>query len=147
MHLQFVETESTFDYFEATRASLDRYGKPIAFYSDKHAVFRVNKKDCGGRRWNDPVRAGSACAQHRHHLCQFLAGQGPRGACERDVTGPLVKEMRLRSIDAVAAANAFLPTFMADYNTRFAKAPFDERDLHRPLVGDDGRKIAQSPKI
>jgi hypothetical protein len=21
--------------------------------------------------------------------------------------------------------------------TRFAKAPFDERDLHRPLVGDD----------
>jgi hypothetical protein len=49
----------------------------------------------------------------------------------------LVKEMRLRSIDTVAAGNAFLPIFMADYNTRFAKAPFDERDLHRPLVGDD----------
>ena len=48
MHLQFVETESTFDYFEATRAYLDRYGKPIAFYSDKHAVFRVNKKDAAG---------------------------------------------------------------------------------------------------
>jgi hypothetical protein len=48
MHLQFVETESTFDYFEATQAYLDRYGKPIAFYSDKHAVFRINKKDAAG---------------------------------------------------------------------------------------------------
>ena len=48
MHLQFVETESTFDYFKATRAYLERYGKPIAFYSDKHGVFRVNKKDAVG---------------------------------------------------------------------------------------------------
>src|SRR5436305_14903135 len=45
--------------------------------------------------------------------------------------------MRLRGIDTVAAGNAFLPMFMADHNARFAKAPFDERDLHRPLVGDD----------
>jgi hypothetical protein len=28
MHLQFVESESTFDYFSATRAYLERYGKP-----------------------------------------------------------------------------------------------------------------------
>jgi len=49
----------------------------------------------------------------------------------------LVKEMRLRGIDTVAAGNAFLPTFMADYNARFAKAPFDERNLHRPLAGGD----------
>jgi len=48
MHLQFVETESTFDYFNATRTYVERYGKPIAFYSDKHGVFRVNKKDAVG---------------------------------------------------------------------------------------------------
>src|ERR1700676_4495650 len=48
MHLQFVESESTFDYFAATRAYLERYGKPVAFYSDKHGVFRVNKKDAIG---------------------------------------------------------------------------------------------------
>jgi hypothetical protein len=45
MHLQFVESESTFDCFAATRAYLERYGKPVAFYSDKHGVFRVNRKD------------------------------------------------------------------------------------------------------
>src|SRR4029453_16952387 len=86
---------------------------------------------------NDAVWARSACAQHRHHLCQFLAGQGPRGAGERDAAGPPGEEMRLRGIDTVAAGNGFLPTFMADYNARFAKPPFDERDLHRPLAGDD----------
>ncbi len=48
MHLQFVESESTFDYFAATRAYLARYGKPVAFYSDKHGVFRVNRKDAVG---------------------------------------------------------------------------------------------------
>src|SRR5436305_6921398 len=48
MHLRFVLTESTFDYFEATRAYLQRYGKPISFYSDKHATFRVNKVGATG---------------------------------------------------------------------------------------------------
>jgi hypothetical protein len=38
MHLQFAESESTFDYFAATRAYPARHGKPVAFYSDKHGV-------------------------------------------------------------------------------------------------------------
>ena len=40
MHLQFVESESTFAYFHAARAYLEAWGKPVAFYSDKHGVFR-----------------------------------------------------------------------------------------------------------
>jgi hypothetical protein len=43
MHLQFVESESTFAYFRATRTYLEAWGKPVAFYSDKHGVFRVNQ--------------------------------------------------------------------------------------------------------
>jgi hypothetical protein len=43
MHLQFVESESTFAYFHATRTYLEAWGKPVAFYSDKHGVFRVNQ--------------------------------------------------------------------------------------------------------
>jgi hypothetical protein len=42
MQLQFVESESTFAYFHAARAYLEAWGKPVAFYSDKHGVFRVN---------------------------------------------------------------------------------------------------------
>jgi len=38
MHLKFVATESTFDYFTVTREYLERYGKPVAFYSDKQGL-------------------------------------------------------------------------------------------------------------
>src|SRR5262245_34372996 len=137
MHLQFVETESTFDYFAATRAYLERYGKPIAFYSDKHAVFRVNKKDAAGG--DGMTQFGRAL--HALNIDIICANSSQaKGRVERangTLQDRLVKEMRLRGIDTVAAGNAFLPTFMTDYNARFAKAPFDERDLHRPLAGDD----------
>lgn len=48
MQLLFVSSESTFTYFEATRGYLERYGKPLAFYSDKASVFRINKQAIGG---------------------------------------------------------------------------------------------------
>src|SRR5689334_14994374 len=48
MHLQFVESESTFANFHATRAYLEAWGKPVAFYSDKHGVFRVNQRGALG---------------------------------------------------------------------------------------------------
>lgn len=48
MQLLFVSSESTFTYFEATRGYLERYGKPLAFYSDKASVFRINNKQATG---------------------------------------------------------------------------------------------------
>jgi hypothetical protein len=48
MQLQFVASESTFDYFRTTRGYLEVHGKPVAFYSDKHNIFRVNAKDAVG---------------------------------------------------------------------------------------------------
>jgi hypothetical protein len=41
MELCFADTESTFDYFHATRRYLERHGKPMAFYSDRLSVFHV----------------------------------------------------------------------------------------------------------
>lgn len=35
MELRFVKSESTFDYFNSTHTYLERFGKPVAFYSDK----------------------------------------------------------------------------------------------------------------
>ena len=48
MQLRFVASESAFDYFRAIRAYLEDHGKPVAFYSDKHNIFRVNAKDAVG---------------------------------------------------------------------------------------------------
>ncbi len=44
MNLRFSDTESAFDYMVATREYLDQHGKPVAFYSDKHSIFRVNQE-------------------------------------------------------------------------------------------------------
>src|SRR6266436_7238204 len=44
MELRFVASESTFAYFEALKAYLRRHGKPVAFYSDKHSIFRVSNE-------------------------------------------------------------------------------------------------------
>ena len=50
----------------------------------------------------------------------------------------LVKELRLAGAATLAQGNALLPAFIADYNARFAKAPANDKDLHRPLrAGDD----------
>ncbi len=40
--------KSAFEYFRATRSYVETHGKPVAFYSDKHSIFRVNKKDADG---------------------------------------------------------------------------------------------------
>ena len=45
-----------------------------------------------------------------------------------------MKEMRLRGIDGMAAGNAYLPEFMADFNGRFAVAPRDPADAHRKVL-------------
>jgi len=137
MHLQFVETESTFDYFKATQAYLERHGKPVAFYSDKHGVFRVNRKDAAGG--DGMTQFGRAL--HTLNIDIICANSSQaKGRVERanaTLQDRLVKEMRLQGISSMVAGNAFLPVFMAYYNTRFAKAPFDDRDLHRALAEHD----------
>jgi Helix-turn-helix domain len=45
MAARFVAAESTFAYMETTRAYIERHGKPLAFYSDRHSVFNVNQTE------------------------------------------------------------------------------------------------------
>lgn len=45
MELRFVPSESTFAYFETLKSYLRHHGRPVAFYSDKHSIFRVSRED------------------------------------------------------------------------------------------------------
>jgi len=45
--------------------------------------------------------------------------------------------LRLQGINTIAAGNELLPSFLADYNTRFGKEPRNPKNLHRPLLADD----------
>jgi hypothetical protein len=138
MHLQFVESESTFAYFDAARAYLEAWGKPIAFYSDKHGVFRVNHP--GGLGGDGMTQFGRAL--HALNIDIICANSSPaKGRVERanrTLQDRLVKDLRLAGAATLADGNALLPAFMADYNARFAKAPANSKDLHRRLgPGDD----------
>jgi hypothetical protein len=137
MQLRFVGSESAFDYFRATRAYLEAHGKPVAFYSDKHNIFRVNAKD---------VVAGDGITQFGRVLSELnidiICANSPqaKGRIERafgTLQDRLVKELRLAEISTVAAANAWLPGFIAGHNARFAKSPRNAKDLHRPLTEAD----------
>lgn len=137
MHLRFVETKSTFDYFVAARTYLQLYGKPVAFYSDKHATFRVNKS--GATSGDGMTQFGRALHELNIDIICANIPQA-KGRVERangTLQDRLVKEMRLAGISTLEAGNAFLPAFMEDYNRRFAKMPFNDKDLHRPMGEHD----------
>src|ERR1700729_1775809 len=137
MQLQFVASESAFDYFRATRTYLETHGKPVAFYSDKHGIFRVNAKDAAG---------GDGATQFSRALMELnidiLCANSPqaKGRVERafgTLQDRLVKELRLAGISSITAANDWLPGFIADHNARFGRAPANAKDLHRKLTPED----------
>ncbi len=137
MQLRFVKSESTFTYFEATRGYLEKHGKPLALYSDKASVFRINNKNAtGGDGYTQFGRA-----MHELNIQTICANtSSAKGRVERahlTLQDRLVKELRLRGISSVDAANEYADEFMDDYNRRFAKVPRHDFDVHRPLEHDD----------
>lgn len=137
MELRFTETESTFDYFHSTRRYLERHGKPVAFYSDKHSVFRVNQKEAVSG--NGLTQFGRALHELNIDIIYAHSSQA-KGRVERmnlTLQDRLVKELRLAGISCIEDANAFLPGFVDTFNAKFAKAPVRDTDRHRELLETD----------
>ena len=107
--LRFAPTETTQAYRETLNQQLDKHGRPVAIYSDKHSIFRVNHPDKEGE------------------LTQFTRAL-------KTLQDRLVKEMRLRSIRSIESANAFLPQFIDDYNRRFEVPAHHPDNAHREVL-------------
>lgn len=137
MELLFVKSESTFSYFEATRHYIDKHGKPLALYSDKAGVFRVNNKHATGGEGHTQFGR----AMHELNIQTICAETSEaKGRVERahlTLQDRLVKELRLQSINSMEAANAFAEAYIADYNRRFGKAPRHDFDVHRAVEHDE----------
>ena len=137
MELRFVESESAFSYFAATRAYLERHGKPVAFYSDQAAVFRVAREDArGGKGMTQFGRA-------LHELnIDIICANTPaaKGRVERSnltLQDRPVKELRLAGVSDMAAGNAWIEEYRASHNRRFAVPPSSPRDAHRELLASE----------
>lgn len=107
MQLHFVRSESTFNYYEATRGYLEQHCKPLAFYSDKASLFRIKNKNAAG----GDGQAQFGRAMNELHITGICANtSSAKGRVEHahlTLLDRLVKEIRLREISMPDATNAF----------------------------------------
>lgn len=133
---------------ETTEAAMDifgryarRYGLTLSLYVDRDSIYRCERKS---------ISQEEALAGLPQPLTQFgramkelevklILANSPqaKGRVERmngTLQDRLVKELRLARIGDIASANELLEKkFLGDLNRRFAIAPRERTDVHRPL--------------
>jgi len=134
MQLRFAPTETTLGYMHALHDHIAAHGVPVALYSDKHSIFRINAKDADPEAETQFARA----ARQLGIECIHANSPQAKGRVERanqTLQDRLVKEMRLAGISNIDGANAWLPSFIAKFNKRFAVTPKDAHDAHLAYQG------------
>ncbi|MDP1933157.1 MAG: ISNCY family transposase [Gammaproteobacteria bacterium] len=132
--LRFTPTETTLGYMHVLHDHILAHGVPVALYSDKHSIFRINAKDA------DPEAETQFSRAARELGIECIHARSPqaKGRVERvnqTLQDRLVKEMRLAGINNMDSANAWLPGYIQDFNKRFAVAPKDTVDAHLAYPG------------
>ena len=140
MELKFVPSESTWDYMDTTKNYLKNHGRPLAFYSDKHSVFRINRETLSRDLL---TQYGRALKQLEITLICANSPQA-KGRVERvfkTLQDRLPKELRLKNISTIEDANEFLKIFIEDYNKRFSREAKSPINAHRTLDDFDLNRI------
>jgi hypothetical protein len=155
--LVFRPTEDLHGYCQLLRCVAETHGLPVNLYGD-HSGILVRNDD----HWSvkEQLEGSQAPTQFGRMLADlgvgFIAAHSPqaKGRIERlweTLQDRLVAEFRLRGISSVEAAEAFLPTFIADFNHRFARPArthtsawrLPPRNLDRILACRYERKVAR----
>jgi len=140
---RLVEHDTTEENLRTFAGWLQRYGRPLAHYTDKHSIFRQRS---GAAALQEQLRGEEPLSQFGRALkelgIEWIAAHSPqaKGRIERlfgTLQDRLVKEMRLAGIDSIAAANHFLQTrFLLEWEQRFTVQPRNPRNAHRRLDGE-----------
>jgi hypothetical protein len=146
-YARFTEQDTTEENLRTFGEWLQRYGRPVAHYTDKNSIFR--RTDAMLLR--EQLRGEKARSHFGRALnelgIEWIAAHSPqaKGRIERlfaTLQDRLVKEMRLAGIDSMAAANHFLETrFIPQWEQRFSVAPRNPRNAHRRL--DGGQRLEE----
>jgi transposase len=140
--LHFRPTEDLHGYVTLLHQVFTTVGLPVALYGDGVGILVRSdrhwslQEQLAGER--NPTHAGRMLKDLGIAYVQARSPQG-KGRVERlwgTLQDRLVSELRLRRIATRAAANAFLPDFIADFNRRFARAARDARAVWRPPPRD-----------
>jgi len=132
--LRFSLTETTQAYMATTKDHLQRYGRPVATYSDRHGIFRVNQTEAKtGNGFTQFGRALNTLDIESIHA-RTPQAKGRVERANKTLQDRLVKEMRLQKINTIEEANIYLPEFMEQYNQRFSKAAKNKQDAHKKVL-------------
>jgi hypothetical protein len=138
IYCKFVKVETTAAYMKTAWEYFDKYGKPASFYSDRHGIFRVNIIGCNKKE--QFTQFGRAAKELEIKLMCASSPQA-KGRVERVIRtlqDRLVKEMRIRKINTIEAANRFLKeTYLNEFNEQFTVQAASKEDAHQKI----GREI------
>ena len=115
---------------------LERWGRPLAFYTDQASLFKVNRP----ANQDEQLRGQAPLTQIGRALgIGWIPAPSPqaKGRVERcfgTLQDRLVKGLRLAGAGTLAQANAYLEReFLPAWEGRFTVAPANPTDAHRPL--------------
>lgn len=131
--MRFELTETSEGYLRCIEAHITTYGKPLAYYTDKHSIFKTTRSDPNKMYEDTQVHRAM-----RSLNIELICANSPqaKGRVERanqTLQDRLIKEMRLKNICSIEEGNAYLPEYIEKHNKKFAIKPKDEKDAHRPL--------------
>jgi transposase len=133
VYAKLVPAETTQAYFDGVAEHLTRHGRPLAYYSDRHSIFRISQGASP-----DPTQFERAM---RTLAIELICAHSPqaKGRVERvhqTFQDRFTKALRLAGIRDLETANALLQTHLVTHNQRFAKPALDPEDAHRPVTCD-----------
>lgn len=135
--LRFVRDEGTIPVFTFWKEYVEKQGKPLSIYLDRHSTYKQNQKSV----FDDP----NCLTQFQRAMetdlgIKMIHAYSPqaKGRAERlfkTLQDRLIKEMRLAGISSIKEANKFVKEkFIPKFNAKFSVLPQKKGDLHKPLT-------------
>lgn len=132
---RFAEHEETKDLMVLMRTYMEKYGRPLMIYTDHGGPYKVNIGNFDGSKLTQLGRAFKQLnIEHVHATSPEAKGRVERNhGTNQD---RLIKEMRLRNICTIEAANKYLEEeYLTDFNQRFVVKPGGTKNAHCSLNG------------
>jgi len=137
---RFFPFEGSSGYLWLLKEMVKQYGIPISIYQDRHGALHRNdahwslEEQLAGRQ--EPTQVGLALLSLGIEAIPALSPQA-KGRVERlfaTLQDRLIAELRLKGIQTIQEANAFLESiFLKDFNRRFAIRPRESQKAWRPV--------------
>lgn len=138
---KFCPYEGSLTAMDSFKGYIKKHGIPSSVYLDKHPTYKSTRKPT----IEDELLNKEALSQFGRALgelgVELIYANSPqaKGRIERlfeTFQDRVIKEMRLRKIGSIEAANSFLEYYLPVFAKRFGVPAAKEGDIHRPLPKD-----------